>query len=87
MIILSWMMDGANCPIYGPKRIIWPFGGPFGYRGVHMRVPYGGPKRDQRKMTALNQIQATEAAAPFKTIAWYKADDDKKAAGFQHRAG
>lgn len=39
---------------------------------------YGGPKDEiSQKMAALNQIQATESAAPFKTIAWYKAQDDK----------
>ncbi|MDO9632810.1 MAG: putative sulfate exporter family transporter [Humidesulfovibrio sp.] len=37
------------------------------------------PKEDfARKIEAANQIQAVEAAkAPFKTIAWFKANDDK----------
>ncbi len=39
-----------------------------------------GPKEEfARKIQASNQIQSVEAAkAPFKTIAWYKADDDVK---------
>ncbi|SHO49496.1 YeiH family protein [Desulfopila aestuarii] len=39
-----------------------------------------GPKEEfTAKINAANQIQAAEVEkAPFKTVAWYKADDDKK---------
>ncbi|HCF05335.1 MAG: hypothetical protein JG774_301 [Desulfomicrobiaceae bacterium] len=33
----------------------------------------------EAKIAAANQVQQQEAAAPFKTIAWYKAADEKKA--------
>jgi len=32
----------------------------------------------EKKIAAANQVQQQEASAPFKTIAWYKADDEKK---------